>query len=320
MNLFNKKKKKIEEKLRSRTILSSLYGERWNLKYLENKIKNFKIDAYTKAEVDRMHQEMENRLTYHINDYNFLKTWVETNKSNISDLKLKLGNTTDTANANNRHIGKIYTEIGNTNTKVESNKAEIDKLKNAKPTGNYAELDKANTFKKLNTFQNSIVVDGSVSATRMYTDSIDLTNRTSVINMQYYKDNKQYIIYVEVPVRRVHFYRDAISTPKNMFWFVLKKDQKLYFKKTWFPEIVLNSKDKWVAKFFMYPDGNIPGNRNYNSHLLWMIPTSALGVDGDYWTYYVPEDFAFVTGYDVSGGQPSDYYKDIYFDIELVRK
>lgn len=320
MNLFKKKKKKIEEQLRSRTILSSLYGERWNLKYLENKIKNFKIDAYTKAEVDRMHQEMENRLTYHINDYNFLKTWVETNKSNISDLKLKLGNTTDTANANNRHIGKIYTEIGNTNTKVENNKAEIDKLKNAKPAGNYAELDKENTFKKLNTFQNSIVVDGSVNASRMYTESIDLTNRTSVINMQYYKDNKQYIIYVEVPVRRVHFYRDAISTPKNMFWFVLKKDQKLYFKKTWFPEIVLNSKDKWVAKFFMYPDGNIPGNRSYNSHLLWMIPTSALGVDGDYWTYYVPEDFAFVTGYDVSGGQPSDYYKDIYFDIELVRK
>lgn len=320
MNLFKKKKKKIEEQLRSRTILSSLYGERWNLKYLENKIKNFKIDAYTKAEVDRMHQEMENKISRFNNDILNLRGDINTNSYNLNTLKNDHSWTKAKANSNEKEITKLKTEIGNTNTKVESNKAEIDKLKNAKPAGNYAELDKENTFKKLNTFQNSIVVDGSVNASRMYTESIDLTNRTSVINMEYYKDNKQYIIYVEIPVRRVHFYRDAISTPKNMFWFVLKKDQKLYFEKQWFPEIVLNSKDKWVAKIFMYPEGRIPGNRNYYSQLLWMLPTSALKVDGDYWTYYVPDDFAFVAGYDVSGGQPSDYYKDIYFGFELIRK
>lgn len=320
MNLFKKKKKKIEEKLRSRTILSSLYGERWNLKYLENKIKNIKIDGYTKAEIDRMHQDMDDKLTNHIQRYVELHDRVNSNLSDIVVLRTEQRRIKDKADSNKSEISNLKTELGNTNTKVESNKVEIDKLKNAKPAGNYADLDKMNTFKEFNSFQKNIVVGGEVLATRMYTDSVDLTNRKSVINMDYYKDNKQYIIYVEVPVRRVHFYRDAISTPKNMYWFVLKKDQKLYFKKTWFPEIVLNSKDKWVAKFFMYPDGNIPGNRSYNSHLLWMIPTSALGVDGDYWTYYVPEDFAFVAGKDVSGGQPSDYYKDIYFDIELVRK
>lgn len=320
MNLFKKKKKKIEEQLRSRTILSSLYGERWNLKYLENKIKNFKIDAYTKAEVDRMHQEMENRLTNHVNDYNFLKTWVETNKSNISDLKLKLGNTTDTANANNRHISKIYTEIGNTNTKVESNKAEIDKLKNAKPTGNYAELDKENTFTKANVFNSTVRAKNTMYAPLVLVDDTSVANPKSAVNLEYFNKNVWKTVWLEIPVRRVHFYRDAISTPKNMYWFVLKKDQKIYFDKQWIPDYIWNSKDKWYAKFYMYPNGKIPIQSDLNSYLVWVMETRELGIDGNYWTKYVSGDFAFVTGYDVSGGQPADYYKDIYFMIELVRK
>lgn len=320
MNLFKKKKKQIEEQLRSRTILSSLYGERWNLKYLENKIKNFKIDAYTKAEVDRMHQEMENKISRFNNDILNLRGDINTNSYNLNTLKNDHSWTKAKANSNEKEISKLKTEIGNTNTKVESNKAEIDKLKNAKPAGNYAELDKENTFTKANVFNSTVRAKNTLYAPLVLVDDTSVANPKSAVNLEYFNKNVWKTVWLEIPVRRVHFYRDAISTPKNMYWFVLKKDQKIYFDKQWIPDYIWNSKDKWYAKFYMYPNGKIPIQSDLNSYLVWVMETRELGIDGNYWTKYVSGDFAFVTGYDVSGGQPADYYKDIYFMIELVRK
>lgn len=232
MNLFKKKKKKIEEQLRSRTILSSLYGERWNLKYLENKIKNIKIDGYTKAEVDSMHQDMENRLTNHVNEYNSLKVKVDTNLSNIGALKLEQNRINDKADSNKRQISDLKIELGNTNTKVESNKTEIVKLKNAKPTGNYADVDKENTFTQQNIFRKDIVVGANVYATKILVDNTDVTSDKSAVNVKHLKDtmnkyqSQQVGDYTSFNYQ-LKFHKKAISTPKYMFWYEIANGQEL---------------------------------------------------------------------------------------------
>lgn len=232
MNLFKKKKKKIEEQLRSRTILSSLYGERWNLKYLENKIKNIKIDGYTKAEVDKMHQDMDDRLANHIQRYVELHDRVNSNLSDIVVLRTEQRRIKDKADSNKSEISNLKTELGNTNTKVENNKAEIDKLKNAKPAGNYADVDKENTFTQQNIFRKDIVVGANVYATKILVDNTDVTSDKSAVNVKHLKDtmNKYQSLQVGDYTSfnyQLKFHKKAISTPKYMFWYEIANGQEL---------------------------------------------------------------------------------------------
>lgn len=309
MNLFKKKKKKIEEQLRSRTILSSLYGERWNLKYLENKIKNIKIDAYTKAEVDKMHQDMDDKLTNHIQRYVELHDRVNSNLSDIVVLRTEQRRIKDKADSNKSEISNLKTELGNTNTKVENNKAEIDKLKQ---TNTYADLEKENVFKKANVFNSTVKINGSTTAKFINIIDTNWQNKQSAVNMEFLNYTKTRR--VQNPYK-IEMNKKRLFQTGNFYWYKVKAGNKILILKDWlspFMEYSTAVKDNVLIKIYF---SSSYMNTEYLIMSKW-LSVFYKDSNNDY-TTTLNYDFTFVSEKDFNAGNDGDFTLDGYWIYEI---